>query len=264
MKILFMKQDALSFIKENMKTLYVNYYREKTNKWIYDLFDYDPFDVVIEVPDFELAPIIANRKGFTELENCKIIYEKLKCISESQASDERLWAGLCNGTFYEYVRNRWGYDMLDFKETKSDADSVLSRFFFKNGKYRNSLSKCWWVGHNTYLQNDNNHYQLLDYLEADDFSTKINDLFYNYAFSSNLQIVTGIIKGWHTATNDRKLTIREYFRPMMQDFNALGGGVLLDIYSEEEIEKIVYDYIVSLIIKESPIVSDNNDDDIDE
>ncbi|RHK88837.1 hypothetical protein DW044_01180 [Lachnospira eligens] len=120
-----------------MKTLYVNYYREKTNKWIYDLFDYDPFDVVIEVPDFELAPIIANRKGFTELENCKIIYEKLKCISESQASDERLWAGLCNGTFYEYVRNRWGYDMLDFKETKSDADSVLSRFFFKNGKYRN-------------------------------------------------------------------------------------------------------------------------------
>ena len=92
----------------------------------------------------------------------------------------------------------------------------------------------------------------------------INDLFYNYAFSSNLQIVTGIIKGWHTATNDRKLTIREYFRPMMQDFNALGGGVLLDIYSEEEIEKIVYDYIVSLIIKESPIVSDNNDDDIDE
>jgi len=29
MKILFMKQDALSFIKENMKTLYVNYYREK-------------------------------------------------------------------------------------------------------------------------------------------------------------------------------------------------------------------------------------------
>ena len=61
MKILFMKQDALSFIKENMKTLYVNYYREKTNKWIYDLFDYDPFDVVIEVPDFELAPIIANR-----------------------------------------------------------------------------------------------------------------------------------------------------------------------------------------------------------
>ena len=51
---------------------------------------------------------------------------------------------------------------------------------------------------------------------------------------------------------------------MMQDFNALGGGVLLDIYSEEEIEKIVYDYIVSLIIKESPIVSDNSDDDIDE
>ena len=62
MKILFMKQDALSFIKENMKTLYVNYYREKTNKWIYDLFDYDPFDVVIEVPDFELHQLLQTEK----------------------------------------------------------------------------------------------------------------------------------------------------------------------------------------------------------
>lgn len=260
MKILFMKQDAMNKLKENMQTLYINYYREKTNEWIYSIFEYDPFDVLFEIPDFDQYPIL-NKKGVTELENCKIMYDKLKNITESQASDERLWAGLCNGTFYNYVRNRWDYDKIDLMDAKSDSDKILSRFFFKNGKYRNTLSKCWWVGHNTYLPNNINHFQLLDFLGADDFSTKINDMFYNYSFASNNTIVTGIINGWYKATKDEKLTVREYFRPMMQYFNALGGGVLLDIYSESEVEKIVTDYISLLLNKEDPIIIDDIDSD---
>mgnify|MGYP003163826423 CR=1 FL=1 len=130
MKILFMKQDAMNKLKENMQTLYINYYREKTNEWIYSIFEYDPFDVLFEIPDFDLYPIL-NKKGVTELENCKIMYDKLKNITESQASDERLWAGLCNGTFYNYVRNRWDYDKIDLMDAKSDSDKILSRFFFK-------------------------------------------------------------------------------------------------------------------------------------
>ena len=40
MKIYFMKQKALDYMRANIGTLYVNYYRERTNQWIYDLFDY--------------------------------------------------------------------------------------------------------------------------------------------------------------------------------------------------------------------------------
>lgn len=119
-----MKHTVVDYLTTNIKTLYINYYREKTNKWIYDLFDYDPFEFFIEVPDFTLTPI-GNKKGETELENCKIIYSKLINISESQASDERLWAGLCNGTFYEYVRQRWNYDGLPLRDEKK----IQSRFY---------------------------------------------------------------------------------------------------------------------------------------
>lgn len=252
MKLYFMKQSALDYITANIGALYINYFREKNNQWIYDLFDYDPFELFMEVPNFELAPI-TRRRGETELENCRILYSELINVSESQASDERLWAGLCNGTFYEYVRRRWDYDNLPLRDARKDSEPVLSRFFFKggvsSGKFRNTLSKCWWVGHGVYQYKKNNRFELLDALGADDFSTKVTDIFYSYTFSSNFTIVSGIIKGWREMIDKGyKLPTRSYLRPTVQYINALGGGVLLDVFDENEIKKITVDYITFLLI----------------
>lgn len=268
MKLYFLKQSALDYITANINTLYINYFREKTNQWIYNLFEYDPFEQFMEVPDVQLAPI-TNKRGETELENCRIIYSKLINVSESQAADERLWAGLCNSTFYDYVRKRWDYDNLPIRDAKKDSEPIISRFFFKGGvsagKFRNTLSKCWWVGHGVYQYNAENKFALLDALGADDFSTKVTDIFYSYAFASNFTIVSGIIKGWKEMIDKGyKLPTRSYLRPTLQYINALGGGVLLDMFDEEEIKKITVDYITLLYErKESAVVSDEIDE-IDE
>lgn len=256
-----MKQSALDYITANIKVLYVNYFREKTNQWIYNLFDYDPFEKFIEVPDFELAAI-TNRRGETELENCRIIYSKLINISESQAADERLWAGLCNSTFYDYVRRRWDYDNLPFRDAKKDSEPIISRFFFKGGvsagKFRNTLAKCWWIGHGVYQYNAEDKFALLDALGAEDFSTKATDIFYSYAFASNFTIISGLIKGWKEMLDKGyKLPTRSYLRPTLQYINALGGGVLLDVFDEKEIKKITVDYITALYEgKDSGVVND--------
>ena len=261
-----MKQSALDYITANIGALYINYFREKNNQWIYDLFDYDPFELFMEVPNCELAPI-TRRRGETELENCRILYSELINVSESQASDERLWAGLCNGTFYEYVRRRCDYDNLPLRDARKDSEPVLSRFFFKggvsSGKFRNTLSKCWWVGHGVYQYKKNNRFELLDALGADDFSTKVTDIFYSYTFSSNFTIVSGIIKGWREMIDKGyKLPTRSYLRPTVQYINALGGGVLLDVFDENEIKKITVDYITFLYEgKESIVTEEENDDD---
>ena len=265
MKLYFMKQSALDYITANIRGLYINYFREKNNQWIYDLFDYDPFELFMEVPDFELAPI-TRRRGETELENCRILYSKLINVSESQASDERLWAGLCNGTFYEYVRRRWDYDNLPLRDARKDSEPVLSRFFFKggvsSGKFRNTLSKCWWVGHGVYQYKKDNRFELLDALGADDFSTKVTDIFYSYTFSSNFTIVSGIIKGWREMIDKGyKLPTRSYLRPTVQYINALGGGVLLDVFDENEIKKITVDYITFLYEGKDLIVTEEENDD---
>ena len=253
MKLYFMKQTALDYLKANMSTLYINYYRENTNKWITDLFDYDPFEVFIEVPDFQLAPIPTenNKKGEMDLQNCKILYTKLINISESQASDERLWAGLCHSVFYSYVRSRWNYQNLQLKDDSKDAGAILSRFFFsggvRSGFFRNTLAKYWWVGRTAYQPKSTNKFELLDALGPDDFASKVTDLFYSYTFSSNPAIICGICKAWKIfRDNGIKLPVREYFRPALQYFNALGGGILLDVLSEEEVKDIFFEYVQQL------------------
>ena len=263
MKLYFMKQKALDYITSNIKALYINYYRETGNQWIYDLFDYEPFELFMEVPDFELAPI-TKKRGNTELENCRILFSKLINISESQAADERLWAGLCNETFYGYVRNRWDYDHLELRDEKKDSEPIISRFFFKGGvnagKFRNTLSKCWWVGHGVYQYKPENSFELLDALGPDDFSTKVTDIFYNYTFASNFTIISGIIKGRKDMSDKYgKLPTRIYLRPTLQYLNALGGGVLLDMFEEDEIRKIVVDNITMIYEgKDSVLIEDDD------
>ena len=270
MKLYFMKQSAVDYMKANMKTLYINYYREPTNKWINDLFDYDPFELFIEVSDFSMAPI-SEKRGELDLENCKILYSNLINISPSQAGDERLWAGLCNSTFYAYCRLRWGYQTKKQKNPEVDASAIVSRFFFAGTKrgsfYRNTLAKYWWIGHATYQEHEMNRFELLDALGSVDLSSKVSDLFYSYSFSSSPNIIKGICKAWKVFS-DRgiKLAEREYFRPALQYLNALGGGILLDVFTDEEIKDIFLDYIQQLYSKESPnamIILDDEEVDIE-
>ncbi|MBQ3783404.1 MAG: hypothetical protein II838_08185 [Lachnospiraceae bacterium] len=244
MKLYFMKQKAIDNLKENMLTLQSNYFKHDTNDWIYEQFDFDPFDVFMEVPDFELATLDDRSAGEIELENCKILYSHLKRVSPSQASDERLWAGLCNGTFYQYVRARWKYPMLKQGNPKNDASVIKSRFFFSGGgrgaMFRNTLAKCWWAGQYTYDSDNMDHWALLGAIGPEDFSSKITDMFYSYSFSANKDVMRGIAKGLDCYRKQGiKIQVRDYIRPTVQYLNALGGSVLLDMYTDDEIAKEV-------------------------
>lgn len=269
MKLYFMKQSAIDFVKANMNNLYLHYFRDDSNEWIREQFGEEPFQLFKEVPDFSLTPY-NKQKGKMELENSKILYRNLrKNLDESQASDERLWAGMCHTTFYQYVRVRWDYPTKKLSTPDKDISEIVSRFFFsggtRSGCYRNTLAKCWWAGHGTYQANAKNKFELLDFLGANDFHTKINDLFYSNTFSSNPVIVRGICKGWKTLT-DRglKLTVKEHFRPALQSMNSLGGGILLDILSEEEIQDAFVEYVSHLYSKDRPQAMVFEDENMDE
>lgn len=248
MKLYFMKQNAIDYLKANMRTQYMNYFRYNSNEWIYDLFDYDPFEFFMEIPDFTLAPIGATAIGETDVENCKRLYTNLKRISESQASDERLWVGLCNGEFYKYVRLRWNYSSLRPKKPERDASTVVSRFFFTggglSGKYRNTIARYWWVGESTYNAEASDHWKDLDIIGPEDFASKVNDIFYSNTFAANPEILDGICKALaFFRSRDQRVLVKEQLRPALQYLNALGGGVLLDALSSDDIAAIMTDII---------------------
>lgn len=248
MKLYFMKQSAIDYLKANIKTLYMNYYRYATNEWIYDLFDYDPFEFFMEIPDFHLAPI-GDVMGETDVENCKRMYSNLQRLSESQAADERLWAGLCHDAFYPYIRLRWKYGTMRQKKVDTDVSAILSRFYFLNisSKYRNTLARYWWVGRLTYCSDSPDHWQYLDKIGPEDFSTKLSDIFYSNTFAANPELLHGICEALDFfRIRGQKVLMRDHLRPALQYLNALGGGILLDALSEEDISSIMIEIIGKL------------------
>lgn len=272
MVLYFMKQPALEYLKANMNKLYKNYFQYDSPDWIEELFDYDPYEKFKEVPDFELADL-SMTPGEVDLQNCKILYSKLKELSDSQAADERLWAGLCNKTFYSYLRKRWQYARRHLKKTADDSSAVVLRYFYKNtgrsGMFRNTLARCWWTGRLTYSENYANHWELLDAIGSEDIISKISDIFYSNTYSSNPVIVEGFCQGLKLF-RDRNIYVsnREHIRPTAQYLNAIGGAVLLDMFSAEEIKALVTERIgmlmknfdIGLLEDENDIIEDRLDD----
>lgn len=247
-----MKQDAVDFMKHNMERLYTHYYQDKTNDWMEREYGSNPFSEFMEVPDFELAEIDAMSVGEVDFENCKILYNNLRSLSESQCSDERLWAGLCNGTFYDYMRRRYQYPTKQLKKKETDASAVISRFFFsggtRSGFFRNGLAKCWWVGRATFDKNNDNHFECLDIIGPNDLTTKISDIFYSNTFASNPTILAGICDALkYFSDHGQPLDEKLHVRAAMQYLNAVGGATLLDVLTEEEICKIMTSRIISIL-----------------
>ena len=250
MKLVIMKQKCLDMLKENLGIVYGYYYSESTNEWMRKLCGEDPFvKFGHEIPEFELASFGDKRPGGEiDLENCKIIYSNLMFLTESQASDERLWAGLTNNTFYDYMRKRWGYDKKSPPEKEKGANEIKSRYYFLGGTragfYRNTLAKCWWVGKALYDSTRQNRFEKLDTLGASNISTKISDIFYSNTFSSNPEILDGIIDAIdYFNKSDYPFYFQNHFRPALQHLNAVGGGIILDCLGKEEISEILIQYV---------------------
>lgn len=244
MKLYFMKQEALETIKSNLPILYKKYYEESDNNWIYEICGADPFVEFATVPDFSLTNLDSGyTPGEIEFNNCKIIYENLKFLTESQASDERLWAGLCHTVYYEYLRQRFEYDKTNPEGKATEISAIKSRFFFTGGTragcFRNSISKCWWVGRATYDSTFENHFEKLDIIGSNDISTKISDIFYSNTFSSNSEVLDGIVEGIRTLReNEIKINAKDHIRPTMKMLNIIGGGIVLDYLTSDEITNI--------------------------
>lgn len=271
MKLVIMKQKHLDDLKASLEDIYTYYYSESTNNWITDLCGENPFvEFGDDIPSFELARLGDDRTaGEIDLENCKIIYENLKFLSESQASDERLWAGLCNGTFYDYMRKRGKYDVKKPLGKEKGAGEIKSRFFFtggtRGGFYRNTLAKCWWVGKLCYEEDKQNHFEKLDILGPNDMSTKVSDIFRNYTFSSNPEILGGIIDMFDYYNKEGiKVSMHEHIRKALQHLNAIGGGLILDCLSREEICNEMITYVDMLLQGDDSETLANNEEDADD
>lgn len=242
MELCFLKSNALDTLKKSLPQIFEKYFVERNNSWLAEICGENPFVKFRTVPNFELAPLDLE-VGEIDLLNSKIIYKNLNFLTPRQAADERFWAGLCHGVFYDYVRRRWGYDKPnDFTDGKI-IDRIKNRFFFNGGRQAlstNTLSKYWWAG---YIFSSEG----LDILGAKDFYTKIFSIM-TRSFIGNAKLLSGFMKFLrHFKDRDITLSADNHIRPAMSELNKRGGAIILDCLTEEEIAAIMIEHVEKIL-----------------
>ena len=162
----------------------------------------------------------------------------MKNISNTQAIDERLWAGLSHSIFWKYLQYRTKINEENIKESK-----ILFSYFFKNNGKRvlviNPLTRLWWVGRQIYdLSNVENPFYALEYLKRD-FGTKVLNLF-SYNYTHNPKITRGILVALSEIEKENDIIIvRSNYLKVLKYLNMLGGIIILDSLEQADIiEKI--------------------------
>lgn len=246
MKLYFLKQDALEVLRVSIGNN-LGKYKESNNDWIYEYFEENPFiEFKSQSPDFELK---VTRGGVSELEveNSIIIHRSLKNIlTPSQASDERFWAGLTHGVFWEYMHNRWE---MDVKETSKE--SIETRYFLKGSNKHalraNTISRLWWVASMFFDENRDDAYELLNAF-SHDFVTKVHT-FLSLRISSskivNQSFAKAIIYLEELEESTQCRTM--FFRALLRYINILGGVTILDCYDEKTLTDLLVDEGVRVI-----------------
>ena len=252
MVIHFLKEDCLTALKANIAGN-LKHYSEPTNDWVYEFFDGEnPFqEYKFQIDDFQFDTEIGVDHDLSkqDVENVIRLYSAMKNLTDSQASDERLWAGLTHGDFWNYMYQRWNI-------RKTSGNPIIlnqTRYFFRatyggrRALFINSLARLWWIGKSTYCRERKDPFELTRYMN-EDFATKSLVLFSsNYTSSPN--VVHGLLEALLTLEKEgfsygRKS--RDVYYQATRYLNIFGGTHILDYYSEEEIKNKVLNYMHSL------------------
>ena len=226
MKLPFVSYDNLDIIKTNLPTI-VHKFKQDSSDWLNDELGINLLSDTrfSEVPDIELD--MSNEKPFlTEAENAKRIYSNLKFLSDSQASDERLWAGLCFGPFWKYVQHRW------------ERDNVVQHFMFGYGARRsltrNAISRLWWIGRLTYDETQTDPW-ILSRFVCENADNIMHILERNT--SNNPKVIRPFLKAIIDARDAGTEINTDTIGELSKYLNLLGGIYILDCLPE----KTIYD-----------------------
>lgn len=222
MKIRILNNDSLLSLKSNLPEIAPKF-ALKDSSWIEDFLDHSPYiDTKITVEDFTLD--MSQEKPFlTEFENVKRVYNHLKFISDSQASDERLWAGLCLSTFWHYTQYRWNII------NNCTQSNVEQHFFFGYGSRRsltrNAISRLWWIGRLSYDETRKDPYELTKFLcESSD-----NIMHVLERNTSNSKMITkSFLSAVMDARNEGMTVDTNKIGELSKYLNLLGGTYILD------------------------------------
>jgi hypothetical protein len=221
------KEEELQALFSKERPWIDQWYKEKfpNEEWAFDSklnFDKVPLDSDIS-SDFENAIALHNALS----------------LSRVQAADERLWTYLSLVEYWDYTRQRWELDLDKIKE-KSQQTRINERYFVRSTEtdrpfLRNALSRLWWAVEVTKDETRENPYELTKIVLGN------TDIYLNVmerSFSRNEEVIKGILELLIELGEEVYMPGR-FYRQIVKQVNAMGGVVMLDFMTKEDLKAAV-------------------------
>ena len=238
MKIKYVSEDDLNAIRSNIKGVYKGIFTDGNSLSTVLGNDKVLKESAFEISDFQLDT--SQPKGsesLTDLENIKRIYNNMRMLSDSQASDERIWAAYSLSVFIDYMKYRWPVQ---------DPQDINNRYLFgysiQRSLFRNGISRLWWIGRTTYDANRNDPYELTSFLcKNQDYIESIcgRNVF------NNPKIVSAVVAALSDSELNGIKIDRDVVRETGKYINLLAGTYILDMLSKEDIYNKVVEKLES-------------------
>lgn len=229
MKIKYISEQDLLSLKANCATIYKELIIKKNND-LSKLMDKKELfkESNIEIKDFKLDMSKSKEQApLTDLENIKRVYNNMRGITDTVASDERIWVALALTDYYEYMIYRW--------EPKKEED-LKNRFFFNYSEqrslFRNGLARLYWIGKVTYDKQREDPFELTSFLCRD--QDYIENLCGRNIFNNQNVIIPTIAALCDSEKEGIKIN-RDVVRNITKYINILSGVFLVDALSQNEI-----------------------------
>ena len=188
---------------------------------------YKPSKIIKPNIKFIMDETVSKRS--TDYENSIKVYSALKNLTESQASDERLWAGLAiEPEYYEYLKYRWG----DTKNTLRYR--VVYHAGGKRGFMYHGLARLWWLAHITYDESRSNPFELTKFTFKYPHILE-KRIYRNFSNSKDIRI--GIIEGIQKYVDIGGEYKIKKIDELYKHISTLGSVSLIDNYSQHEIKE---------------------------
>ncbi|MFC0300532.1 DUF6339 family protein [Virgibacillus soli] len=238
MKLTFLSDETLQDLRTNYEE-YKEHYYTKDDAWFNDYLSLNgrvlESKVDFQVPEMNMSDDFL----VSDAENVKNLYEALRHLNLSQATDERIWAGLAHLQLRDYAFHRLKKEREAHNDKRINTGYFLKAGGMKRSLFVHILARLWWVGHMTYDEtNKENPFWLTEFFCEADFSAR-SVVFFSSNFTSNRAITRGILRAlvsWKQKGNTIK---RDHFVQATKYLNVVGGAMILDTLTMEEVEKMV-------------------------
>lgn len=227
-------------------------YRDASKKVFEEAFTEEFFR---EIPNrhidtLEFSQLVLPETGnLHDVENSALIHQLFKDITPYLAKEERLWCYYCHAHGRKYSIARWPIPDDDEKAILE----IRKRYFPRsprNFERDNPLARLWWMGYVASLAEDLNFDEAL---EAFLFKTDVRaqllerpgigiapNVINAYIRLIDREMKNGDDSAWFFKSYRSKAGgPREAYSSVMVELNKLGGQVLLDTLSKEDMWKIV-------------------------